>query len=68
MTQVNLDLFGNPTKDDVSNSYVPKPPKDISDKIKTEYILEVFCNNESEQKSLYENFVSKGFKVNVIIM
>ena len=65
----STDLFGNPVLNDSSNVYLSKTkPKDISESIKTEYVLEIYCNDERHQESMFNELKERGFKVKVLTL
>ena len=43
-------------------------PKDISESIKTEYVLEIYCNDERHQESMFNELKERGFKVKVLTL
>jgi len=68
--KTNLDLFGNPVIDDTEDVYQTKKvmPKDISDKIETEYIIEVICTDEKNQEQIYNELTRKGLSCRVLTL
>lgn len=57
---INHDLFGNPIIDDSEDVYkVQNQPKDLSDRIKTQYIIEIVCKNEKDQEKVYNELNEK---------
>lgn len=68
-SNITTDLFGNVIVKDSDNVYVSKTkPNDISDKIKTEYVLEVYCDDEKAQESLYNELKERGHKIKVLTL
>lgn len=60
---VGYDIFGQPIteeREEVKNMS-ENEIKDISDKIKTQYIIEVICDDEKHQERLF-NELTKGGK------
>lgn len=68
---MNTDLFGNPIVSNEDNVYIHKkstPPKDLSDQIETEYLLEITCKDEKHQEEMYNKLTKEGFKCRVLTL
>ena len=66
---IQTDLFGNviiKQSDDVYES--KSKPKDISDTIKTEYIIEIICKDERHQEEIYNELTKSGKKCRVLTL
>lgn len=64
-----LDLFGNPIIDDSEDVYKTKTkPKDLSNEIETEYIIEIVCKNEKNQEETYNNLTKNGYICRVLTL
>ena len=45
---------------------IEKEDKDLSDSLKSKYILEIECNSEAEQEILYNRFLGEKLKVKIL--
>lgn len=58
---IQTDLFGNVIINKFEDVHESKSkPKDISDTIETEYIIEVVCKNERDQENIYNELTKSG--------
>jgi hypothetical protein len=68
-SNINTDLFGNVIIKDNDNVYVQKKQVvDLSSKIKTEYVLEIYCDDEKSQEDLYNELKERGHKIKVLTL
>ena len=58
---IQTDLFGNVIIEKSEDVYESKSkPKDISDTIETEYIIEIVCKDEHDQETTYNELTKSG--------
>jgi ParB-like chromosome segregation protein Spo0J len=50
----------------VENFEIEKEDKDLSDSLKSKYILEIECDSEAEQEILYNRFLGERLKVKIL--
>lgn len=67
---METDLFGNIIVSDADNVYLNKTAKikDLSNETKTEYCLEVVCQDEKQQEEMYNELTKKGFICRVLTL
>lgn len=50
------------------NNILDEPKKDLSDKIKTKFIVEISCENEKEQEKLYNEMIKKKYECRLLTL
>lgn len=67
------DLFGNIIVNENDNVYLNKGKsstvkKDLSNKIETQFVLEIVCNDANEQELMYNELLKHGFECRILTL